>query len=137
MEKMMEDFIAAQNKTNNDMATSIRDLNTKFDLLATQNKMIENQIAQQGSAPRGMFPGKPEVNPKEQVQQITLRSGTSYEGPAMPTDEDPKVDTAPAKQQPITAPVKQQPKAQEKEQPSENVKDKSEPAASGVSPQVK
>lgn len=54
------------------------DLNGKFKALNTQVKVLETHIAQTSSVnrvPAGILPRKPEKNPKEYVNAITLRSG--------------------------------------------------------------
>lgn len=56
----------------------VRELSSKIDQLAAQNRILENQIAQQASnsvRPNGALPGKPEPNPREHCKDITLRSG--------------------------------------------------------------
>ena len=53
-----------------------------MDLLATHNKMLETQIAQQANVstiPPGRLPSKPKQNPREQCNAIMLRSGTQRE----------------------------------------------------------
>ena len=85
LEAMLETFVAAQSKQNEEfkqqtqvMNEAIRQLTSKVDSLATHNKMLENQIAHQASSSsrsQGMFPGKPEINPNEHCKAITLRSG--------------------------------------------------------------
>ncbi len=49
-----------------------------MDQLATHNKMLENQIAQQASSlskTAGKLPSQPEMNPKEDCKAVTLRIG--------------------------------------------------------------
>jgi hypothetical protein len=67
----------------------IRDLGMKVDLLATQGKLLETQVAQQASSSsrqHGQLPSKPDCNPNASVKTITLRSGTAYDGPEVPQD---------------------------------------------------
>ncbi|KAJ9180939.1 hypothetical protein P3X46_009123 [Hevea brasiliensis] len=56
----------------------ISQLASKVDQMATHNKMLENQIAQQASSSNskafGKLPSQPE-NPREQCNAVTLRSG--------------------------------------------------------------
>ncbi|KAL8457495.1 hypothetical protein ACS0TY_035385 [Phlomoides rotata] len=40
---------------------------------------------------RGKFPSTTETNPKEHCKAIKLRSGTKYDGPSNPLDEEEKV----------------------------------------------
>ena len=57
--------------------------------LVAQNKLMMEQMVHQAapSQPQpGRLPSQPELNPRGEVKSITLRSGTQYEGPAMPTD---------------------------------------------------
>jgi len=56
----------------------IKQLASKIDVVTTHNKMLETQIAQQGtslSTPPGRLPSKPEVNLREQCNCVTLKSG--------------------------------------------------------------
>ncbi len=49
-----------------------------MDQLATHNKMLENQIAQQAtssSKTSGKLPSQPEINPREYCKAVILRSG--------------------------------------------------------------
>ncbi|KAL8551468.1 hypothetical protein ACS0TY_000535 [Phlomoides rotata] len=39
---------------------------------------------------KGKFPSTTEMNPREHCKSIKLRSGTSYEGPSKPFDEEEK-----------------------------------------------
>ena len=68
----------------------MQELKQKVELLATQNKLLETQVAQQASAstrPVGALPPKPDLNPKD-VKAIPLRSGTTYDEPPMPIDDE-------------------------------------------------
>jgi hypothetical protein len=61
----------------------------KVDLLATQGKLLEIEVAQQASSSsrqHGQLPPKPDCNPNTSVKAITLRSGTAYDGPEVPQD---------------------------------------------------
>ncbi|CAM8974311.1 unnamed protein product [Rhodiola kirilowii] len=75
MEAMMAKFMADQDK-------KVKELQKTIDQLVTQNRMLETQVAQQAnSATRehGKLPSKPEHNPRESVNAITLRSGKHLE----------------------------------------------------------
>ncbi|XP_050895659.1 uncharacterized protein LOC127102322 [Lathyrus oleraceus] len=61
LEKIMENFILAQTQQNEEFLNQ--------DIHAT---------------PRGQFPGKPQPNPRGQANDVTLRSGTTYDGPVKP-----------------------------------------------------
>ncbi len=62
-----------------------------MDQLATHNKMLENQIAQQvtsSSKAVGKLPSQPEMNPKEHCKAVTLKSGRILEqSEKVPTEE--------------------------------------------------
>jgi hypothetical protein len=71
------------------VADQIRDLGMKIDLLATQRKLLETQVAQltsSSSRQHGQLSFKPDCNPNATVKAITLRSGTAYDGPEVPQD---------------------------------------------------
>ncbi|KAL8523529.1 hypothetical protein ACS0TY_013478 [Phlomoides rotata] len=58
-----------------------------------QNKSLEHQMGQMTSNfgqqhQKGKFPSTTEMNPKEQCKAIKLRSGTRYDGPSKPLDEE-------------------------------------------------
>jgi hypothetical protein len=67
----------------------IRDLGMEVDLLATQGKLLETQVAQLASSSsrqHSQLPPKPDCNPNATVKAITLRSETTYDGPEVPQD---------------------------------------------------
>ncbi|CAM8908381.1 unnamed protein product [Rhodiola kirilowii] len=75
MEAMMAKFMAEQDK-------KVQGLQKMIDQLVIQNRMLETQVAQQAnSATRehGKLPSKPEHNPRELVNAITLRGGKQLE----------------------------------------------------------
>jgi hypothetical protein len=92
MEKMMQEqaeFRQDQKMVNQQVADQIRDLGMKVDLLVTQGKLLETQVAQQASSSsrqHGQLPPKSDCNPNASVKAITLRSGTAYDGPEVPQD---------------------------------------------------
>ena len=111
MEKMIEGLVDSQNKllTNQtEFSDSLRSLNDRVELLTTKTRLLETQVAQQAassSRTQGQLPGKPENNPREQAHAITLRSGTKYDEPTMPTNDTPKQQEDPiptAEKEPIT-----------------------------------
>ncbi|KAL8469921.1 hypothetical protein ACS0TY_032695 [Phlomoides rotata] len=64
--------------------------------MGTQIKTLEHQMGQLASTlgeqhQRGKFPSTTETNPKEHCKAIKLRSGTKYDGPSNPLDEEEKV----------------------------------------------
>jgi hypothetical protein len=61
----------------------------KVDLLATQGKLLEMQVAQQASSSsrqHGQLSPKPDCNPNASIKAITLRSETAYDGPEVSQD---------------------------------------------------
>jgi len=77
---MLENVLLAQQKQDE----YIKQLASKVDLLTTQNKILESQIAQQANSSTtspSRLPSKPEPNPREQCNAIMLRSGTQLEDP--------------------------------------------------------
>lgn len=79
---MIEDFIGKQTKVYNKLIENVNKLNIKVELLATQKRLLDNQVVQQAtsfSCQHGQLPEKPKQNLKEQVQAITLRSRRGYE----------------------------------------------------------
>ena len=74
LEVIMESMLLAQQKQDE----YIKKLACKVDMLAAHNKMLEAQIAQQVTSsptPSGRLPSKPEPNPCEQCNCLTLRGG--------------------------------------------------------------
>ena len=74
---MMENILLAQQKQDDYIKQSA----SKVDVLTTQNKMLEAQIAQQltsSSTPPGRLPSKPESNPHKQHNYVTLKKGVEY-----------------------------------------------------------
>ncbi|KAL8515690.1 hypothetical protein ACS0TY_014389 [Phlomoides rotata] len=64
--------------------------------MGTQVKNLEHQMGQLASTVReqhqkGKFPSTTETNPREHCKAIKLRSGTKYDGPSNPIDEEEKV----------------------------------------------
>ncbi|KAL8459739.1 hypothetical protein ACS0TY_037012 [Phlomoides rotata] len=58
-----------------------------------QIKTLEHQVGQMASTmgeqhQKGKFPSTTETNPREHCKAIKLRSGTSYDGPSKPLDEE-------------------------------------------------
>ncbi|KAL8474207.1 hypothetical protein ACS0TY_030867 [Phlomoides rotata] len=60
---------------------------------SSQIKTLEHQVGQLASTvgeqhQKGKFPSTTETNPREHCKAIKLRSGTSYDGPSKPLDEE-------------------------------------------------
>jgi hypothetical protein len=80
---MLEAFMTSQKK-------QIDELNTKVELLATQNKLLETQVAQQATQfarQPGTLPPRSDPNLKDvKAVRHTLRSRATYQDPPIPTD---------------------------------------------------
>jgi len=76
---MMEQFIAAQTKTNESLSASINLLTSKFDAMITHQKAMGTQIAQQVShlsRSQEHLPSQLETNSRGHVNAIsTMRGG--------------------------------------------------------------
>ncbi len=86
METMMEGFLAAQQQ----QTELIKQLTSRVDQLATYNKMLENQIAQQASSSSkaaGKLPSQPEMNTRKHCKVVTLRSGRTLVQPEVELTE--------------------------------------------------
>jgi hypothetical protein len=105
------DFMNHQRAINTDMSDQARNLSQKMELLTTQVRMIETQIAQQASLSsrqQGTLPGKPDINPREQAHAVTLRNGKEYEGPKVPEEGEQNVtqsETIVTPKEPIANPT--------------------------------
>ncbi len=85
---MMEGFLVAQQQQNE----LIKQLTSRMDQLATHNKMLENQIAQQASCSSkaaGKLSSQPKMNPRENCKAVTLRSCRTL----VPPEEEPTEET--------------------------------------------
>ena len=68
----------------------MQELRNCMELLATQNKLLEMQVAQQAlssARPIGALPSKPGTK-EVKAMRHTLRSGTTWEDPPMPNVEE-------------------------------------------------
>ena len=69
---------------NNQNEEQFKQINSKLEQIATHNRILETQIAQQASSsntkPLGKLSSQPEFTQKETCQAITLRSGKEVEG---------------------------------------------------------
>jgi len=81
LERLIGRFIKTQTKTNEVIDESVSQLNTKFESLSTNQKMMDMQLAQIAqevshlSRPQGQLPSYPEAISKGHMNSITLRSG--------------------------------------------------------------
>ncbi|KAL8469602.1 hypothetical protein ACS0TY_032449 [Phlomoides rotata] len=82
------------------MFEKMKEKDVKMDefIKATNNqiKTLEHQMGQMASNfgqqhQKGKFPSSTETNPKEHCKAIELRSGTKYDGPSNPLDEEEMV----------------------------------------------
>ena len=84
LETLMEQFVNQQMTINKQNEEQLKQLHSKLEQLATHNRILETQIAQQASSsntkPLGKLPSQPEFVHKETCQAITLRSGKEVEG---------------------------------------------------------
>lgn len=68
--KIIEDFVEKQTKSYIELTENVNKLNTKVELFATQERLLDNQVTEQtasSSCQHGRLPEKPEQNSKEQV----------------------------------------------------------------------
>ena len=83
LDNLMEQFVNQQMSINKQNEEQFKQLHSKLDQLATHNRILETQIAQQASTsntkPLGKLPSQPEYVQKESCQAITLRSGKEVE----------------------------------------------------------
>ena len=83
LENLMEQFVNQQISILKQNKEQLKQLNSKLEQLATHNRILETQIAQQASSsntkPLGKLPSQPEYVQKESCQVITLRSGKEVE----------------------------------------------------------
>ena len=83
LETLIEQFVNQQIAINKQNEEQFKQLNFKLEQIATHNRILETQIAQQTSSsntkPLGKLPSKPEYAQKETCQAITLRSGREVE----------------------------------------------------------
>ena len=79
----MEQFVNQQIAINKQNEEQFKQINSKLEQIATHNRILETQIAQQASSsnnkPLGKLPSQPEYIQKESCQAITLRSGKEVE----------------------------------------------------------
>jgi len=93
LESIIEQFIAAQTKTNESLSVSINLLTSKFDDVATHSKAMDTQIAliaqrvSHLSRPQEHLPGQPETNPRGHVNAISTMRGGLEESLAMVLQE--------------------------------------------------
>ena len=79
----MEQFENQQFAINKQNEEQFKQLSSKLEQIATHNRILETQIAQQASTsntkPLGKLPSQPEYVQQESCQAITLRSGKEIE----------------------------------------------------------
>ena len=79
----MEQFVNQQISINKQNKEQFKQINSKFEQIATHNRILKTQIAQQASSsntkPLWKLPSQPKYVQKESCQVITLRSGKEVE----------------------------------------------------------
>ncbi|XP_021717443.1 uncharacterized protein LOC110685255 [Chenopodium quinoa] len=74
------------------MQKHMQSRDAQIDSISAHNKIMDNQIAQLSSTletrQQGVLPLQP-VQPIDHANAITLRSGSHYDGPPMPKDDEP------------------------------------------------
>ena len=81
MESFMETMMKQQKEMMANQQRMIEQLSQKVDQLATHNKMLETQIANQTpSSSKPNIPSQPQQNPKGHANAIFLRSGKEVQG---------------------------------------------------------
>ena len=79
LERLIEQFVNQQITISKQNEEQLKQLASKIDQIATHNRILETQIAQQASSsntkPLGKLPSQLEFTQKETCQAITLRSG--------------------------------------------------------------
>ncbi|CAM8965575.1 unnamed protein product [Rhodiola kirilowii] len=91
MEAMMANFMAEQDKR-------VQGIEKTIEQLVIQNRMLENQVAQQAdlaTRERGKLPSKPDPIPRESVNAIKLRGGKQLEMLPAETTRAPAEKSAP------------------------------------------
>ncbi|KAL8520070.1 hypothetical protein ACS0TY_010849 [Phlomoides rotata] len=93
MEKL-EDLVAQTTQANAKVNSRLDKVEEQMTSIANQMKNMEFHMGQLASSSqareKGKFPSTTEVNPREYCNAVTLRSGTNYEGPSMPQEEESK-----------------------------------------------
>lgn len=83
LENLIEQFVNQQITINKQNEEQLKQLASKLEQIATHNRILETQIAQQASSsntkPLGKLPSQPEYVQQETCQAITLRSGKEVE----------------------------------------------------------
>jgi len=85
----MERFIATQSKTNEALNGSINQLNSKFNAMASHQKVMDTQITQIAqqvshlSRPQGHLPGQSETNHLSHINALSVASEGVKESPVM------------------------------------------------------
>ncbi|KAL8473444.1 hypothetical protein ACS0TY_030325 [Phlomoides rotata] len=72
--------------------------------MEAQQKAMDFQLGQLATTVgnmqnKGKFPSTTEPNPKEYCKAIELRSGTKYQGPQLPSEDDIEKETAEVEQE--------------------------------------
>ncbi|KAL8462600.1 hypothetical protein ACS0TY_033582 [Phlomoides rotata] len=86
------------------LETQFAQLSQQFTQMSQQQRTTDFQLGQLtttvGSMQnKGKFPSTTEPNPKEHCKAIELRSGTKYQGPQLPSEDDIEKETAEVEQE--------------------------------------
>ncbi|KAL8465413.1 hypothetical protein ACS0TY_034791 [Phlomoides rotata] len=88
-----EDALAMILKKMEGMEAQVTQMGQQFTQINQQQKTMEFQMGQLATTVgnmqnKGKFPSTTEPNPKEHCKAIELRSGTKYQGPSLPSEEN-------------------------------------------------
>ncbi|KAL8471586.1 hypothetical protein ACS0TY_029004 [Phlomoides rotata] len=75
------------------MAKSYKSLEAQFTQMSQQQRTTDFQLGKLATTVgnmqnKGKFPSTTEPNPKEHCKAIELRSGTKYQGPPLPSEDN-------------------------------------------------
>ncbi|KAL8535180.1 hypothetical protein ACS0TY_010985 [Phlomoides rotata] len=91
----MKEMREQDSKVNEYMKSNINQMKN----MEAQQKAMDFQLGQLATTVgnmqnKGKFPSTTEPNPKEHCKAIELRSGTKYQGPQLPSEDDVEEETA-------------------------------------------
>ncbi|KAL8470046.1 hypothetical protein ACS0TY_032785 [Phlomoides rotata] len=86
------------------LETQFAQLSQQFTQMSQQQRTTDFQLGQLATTVgsmqnKGKFPSTTEPNPKEHCKAIELRSGTKYQGPQLPSEDDIEKETAEVEQE--------------------------------------
>jgi hypothetical protein len=103
---VVNEFMHEQGKMNQMIFEQMQQISAQLAGLANQNRQNEPHTTP-GQTQPGRLPSQPEINPRGEAKAVTLRSGTHYEGPAMPVEPEAEhtVRTTPIRPVQVEKPV--------------------------------